>query len=49
MNRSIIHKHQAPQAVGTYSQAVRAGDMANIARFKQIMGEAEAILFCPPA
>lgn len=27
MNRNVIHTHQAPQAVGTYSQAVRAGDM----------------------
>lgn len=27
MNKSAIHTHQAPQAVGTYSQAVRAGDM----------------------
>ena len=27
MEKSIIHTHRAPQAVGTYSQAVRAGDM----------------------
>lgn len=27
MNKNVIHTHQAPQAVGTYSQAVRAGDM----------------------
>lgn len=27
METSIIHTHRAPQAVGTYSQAVRAGDM----------------------
>ena len=27
METSIIHTRRAPQAVGTYSQAVRAGDM----------------------
>ena len=27
MNTSVIHTDQAPQAVGTYSQAVRAGDL----------------------
>lgn len=27
MNKNVIHTHQAPQAVGTYSQAVRVGDM----------------------
>lgn len=27
MNKTVIHTHQAPQAVGTYSQAVRAGDI----------------------
>ncbi len=26
MNKQIIHSDQAPQAVGTYSQAVRVGD-----------------------
>ena len=26
MNRQIIHTERAPQALGTYSQAVRAGD-----------------------
>jgi reactive intermediate/imine deaminase len=26
MTRQIIHTDQAPQAIGTYSQAVRAGD-----------------------
>src|SRR5687768_6712792 len=26
MNRQIIHTDRAPQAIGTYSQAVRAGD-----------------------
>ena len=26
VTRSIIHTDQAPQAIGTYSQAVRAGD-----------------------
>ena len=26
MNRQIIHTDQAPQAVGTYSQAVKVGD-----------------------
>ncbi|MEI7432310.1 MAG: RidA family protein [Betaproteobacteria bacterium] len=27
MNKSVIHTERAPQAVGTYSQAVRAGDL----------------------
>jgi reactive intermediate/imine deaminase len=27
MNKSIIHSNQAPEAVGTYSQGVRVGDM----------------------
>src|ERR1700686_2477054 len=26
MNRQVIHTEKAPQAIGTYSQAVRAGD-----------------------
>jgi len=26
MNRQVIHTERAPQALGTYSQAVRAGD-----------------------
>ncbi len=26
MSRSVIHTEHAPQAIGTYSQAVRAGD-----------------------
>ena len=26
MSRQIIHTERAPQAIGTYSQAVRAGD-----------------------
>ena len=26
MSRKVIHTEQAPQAIGTYSQAVRAGD-----------------------
>lgn len=26
MNRQVIHTQRAPQALGTYSQAVRAGD-----------------------
>ena len=30
MNREIIHTDDAPSAVGTYSQAVRAGDLVFI-------------------
>jgi len=30
MNKSIIHGCQAPQSVGTYSQAVRAGNMLSL-------------------
>lgn len=30
MARQIIHTRQAPQAIGTYSQAVRAGDTVYI-------------------
>jgi len=26
MSRSVIHTHDAPQAIGTYSQAVRVGE-----------------------
>ena len=26
MSRSVIHTHDAPQAIGTYSQAIRAGE-----------------------
>ena len=26
MSRKVIHTERAPQAIGTYSQAVRAGD-----------------------